>query len=108
MANGNGHDQNDDDDNRIDWSQDENVHNDNDDSNDIDVIEFPRIEKQIRRSLRRFGNIFPKLNWSSCEDAHWIQACGSKCSSLTDIFLLLKSSDKIVHDLIDPYVLIVN
>lgn len=83
-----------------------NGHDENDDLNDeeINVIEFPQIEKRIRRSLRRYGNLFPKLNWSSCEDASWVQANGTKCSDLTSIFLMLKSSDKIVHDLTDPYV----
>lgn len=44
--------------------------------------------------------MFPKLNWSSPKDAQWI-AFGNtlKCTSPSDIYLLLKSSDFIVHDL---------
>ncbi|XP_075585581.1 uncharacterized protein LOC124498536 isoform X1 [Dermatophagoides farinae] len=106
VTNGNGHNQNGhsddhDDDNGIDW--DDNHDDPSDNNEEINVIEFPQIEKRIRRSLRRYGNLFPKLNWSSCEDASWVQANGTKCSDLTSVFLMLKSSDKIVHDLIDPF-----
>ncbi|UXI18822.1 hypothetical protein NH340_JMT04765 [Sarcoptes scabiei] len=70
---------------------------------DLQVIEFPSIEKQLRRCLRKFQHVFIKLNWSSCEDSCWMHATRTKCSDLTSIFLLLKSSDKIVHDLTDPF-----
>lgn len=74
---------------------------DNDEEEGI-LVEFPLIEKQIRRCLSEFKFVFPKLNWSSCEDSSWINTTGTKCSDLTGIFLLIKSSDKIVHDLTNP------
>lgn len=44
--------------------------------------------------------MFPKLNWTSPRDAAWISATQSlKCTSPFDVFLLLKSSDFINHDL---------
>lgn len=46
------------------------------------------------------GNIVPKLNWSAPKDATWISATNSmECSTPNDIYLLLKSSDFITHDL---------
>lgn len=68
-----------------------------------DVPEFPELEADIRRSICKYRFVFPKLNWSACEDAKWIQACGTKCNTLSEIFLLLKSSDKIVHDLTEAF-----
>lgn len=46
------------------------------------------------------GNVVPKLNWSAPKDATWINATNSmECRSPNDIYLLLKSSDFISHDL---------
>ena len=42
----------------------------------------------------------PKLNWSAPKDATWISATNSMaCVTPNDIYLLLKSSDFITHDL---------
>lgn len=46
------------------------------------------------------GSIVPKLNWSAPKDATWISATNSmECNTPNDIYLLLKSSDFITHDL---------
>jgi hypothetical protein len=46
------------------------------------------------------GQVFPKLNWSSPKDATWIATEKNlKCRNYADIFLLLKSSDFVTHDL---------
>ena len=48
--------------------------------------------------------MFIKLNWSSPKDATWIVFNNSlRCSSLSQLYLLLKSSDFIVHDLTRPF-----
>ncbi|CAG8601569.1 5524_t:CDS:2 [Rhizophagus irregularis] len=62
---------------------------------------FPDLEQQIWDIIDEFdGSVFPKLNWSSPRDATWISATNTlKCNSPSDIFLLLKSSDFIAHDL---------
>ncbi|KAI8342273.1 D123-domain-containing protein [Chlamydoabsidia padenii] len=59
------------------------------------------IEEAIRQAVDEFGGaVFPKLNWSSPRDAAWIATTQSlKCTSPFDVFLLLKSSDFINHDL---------
>jgi len=44
--------------------------------------------------------VVPKLNWSSPKDATWISALNSmECRSANDVYLLLKSSDFVTHDL---------
>ena len=46
------------------------------------------------------GNVVPKLNWSAPKDATWISATNNmECHTPNDIYLLLKSSDFIAHDL---------
>ena len=46
------------------------------------------------------GNVVPKLNWSAPKDATWISATNNmECRTPNDIYLLLKSSDFITHDL---------
>ncbi|KAL5036450.1 hypothetical protein RTP6_004022 [Batrachochytrium dendrobatidis] len=66
---------------------------------------FPTLEAHIISSITRLGGrIFPKLNWSSPKDAAWITfATTLQCTTPADIFLLLKSSDFIAHDLSHAY-----
>lgn len=46
------------------------------------------------------GAVAPKLNWSAPKDATWIAATNSmECRTPNDIYLLLKSSDFVTHDL---------
>ncbi len=46
------------------------------------------------------GKVAPKLNWSAPKDATWISATNSmECRLPSDIYLLLKSSDFVSHDL---------
>nr|ACI90369.1 cell division cycle protein 123-like protein [Philodina roseola] len=54
--------------------------------------------------LDEFDAVFPKLNWSSPKDARWVVVDNRlKCTNLAEIFLLLKSSDFITHDLSEPF-----
>lgn len=41
----------------------------------------------------------PKLNWSAPKDATWINANSMDCRTANDVYLLLKSSDFVTHDL---------
>lgn len=46
----------------------------------------------------------PKLNWSAPKDATWISATNSlECKTANDVYLLLKSSDFVTHDLQHAY-----
>jgi hypothetical protein len=50
------------------------------------------------------GKVVPKLNWSAPKDATFMSATNDMiCSSANDIYLLLKSSDFITHDLHHPF-----
>ncbi|KAH7354133.1 D123-domain-containing protein [Plectosphaerella cucumerina] len=63
---------------------------------------FPEIHKEIQDRIRELGGaVVPKLNWSSPKDAAWISPHQNtlKCTSPNDIYLLLKSSSFVSHDL---------
>ncbi|KAL7119034.1 hypothetical protein ACP275_02G038000 [Erythranthe tilingii] len=66
---------------------------------------FPELEAEIKASIGTLGGaVFPKLNWSAPKDSAWISSIGNlKCKNFSDIALLLKSSDSIVHDLCHAY-----
>lgn len=62
---------------------------------------FPELDAQIRRAINEYGAVFPKLNFSSPRDAAWVLSPSSplKCTSPADVYLLLKSSDFVTHDI---------
>lgn len=80
---------------------------------------FPELDAQIRAAIREYGAVFPKLNFSSPkvrargflaapetpspvpQDAAWVLPASSplKCTSPSDVYMLLKSSDFVAHDL---------
>ena len=46
------------------------------------------------------GRVAPKLNWSAPKDATWINPTNSmECRSANDVYMMLKSSDFVTHDL---------
>ena len=59
------------------------------------------VHQRIKSNLLELGgSVMPKLNWSAPKDATWISATNSMaCTTPNDIYLLLKSSDFITHDL---------
>ena len=77
-----------------------------DDSEDEDAlldpsIQFRDVHQKIKDTIDELGGkVTPKLNWSAPKDATWIAATNSmECRTPNDIYLLLKSSDFITHDL---------
>ncbi|KAF8501097.1 D123-domain-containing protein [Russula emetica] len=79
---------------------------DNDDeANDSFAVRysFPELDAQIRATIDEYGGaVFPKLNFSSPKDAAWLLPSSPsplRCTSPADVYILLKSSDFIVHDL---------
>lgn len=67
---------------------------------------FPEFNQLINQAINEKlgGKIFPKLNWSAPRDASWMGVGHSlMCESLTQVWLLLKSSEFIVHDLTQPF-----
>ncbi|KAM8884373.1 translation initiation factor eIF2 assembly protein [Synchiropus picturatus] len=71
----------------------------------VTAPEFPEFNSKVLEAINALGGrVFPKLNWSSPRDANWIALNSTlECRSLSDIFLLFKSSDFITHDLTQPY-----
>ncbi|KAJ5768931.1 hypothetical protein N7520_003490 [Penicillium odoratum] len=67
-------------------------------------IEWADIHKQIKDTISEFGKVTPKLNWSAPKDATFMAATNdTKCATPNDVYLLLKSSDFITHDLEHPF-----
>lgn len=66
---------------------------------------FPEFSSQVRDAISRLGGrIFCKLNWSSPRDATWVAFGNSlQCTQLSQIYLLLKSSEFLSHDLLEPF-----
>eukprot|EP00658_Telonema_sp_P-2_P042503 TRINITY_DN3051_c0_g1_i2.p1 TRINITY_DN3051_c0_g1~~TRINITY_DN3051_c0_g1_i2.p1 ORF type:complete len:326 (+),score=100.04 TRINITY_DN3051_c0_g1_i2:177-1154(+) len=61
---------------------------------------FAQLERQIDEAIEELGGeVVPKLNWSTPKDAVWMSPSGLKCSTPAEVFLLLKSSDRVGHDL---------
>ncbi|KAK4204360.1 putative cell division cycle protein [Triangularia verruculosa] len=63
---------------------------------------FPDLHNKIESTIKQLGGaVAPKLNWSSPRDATWISRHPNtvKCTSANDIYILLKSSSFISHDL---------
>ena len=77
-------------------------YDDEDDDNEQDPSEeWPEIHAQIQATIKELGGkVVPKLNWSAPKDATWISATNDmECRTANDVYLLLKSSDFITHDL---------
>lgn len=96
--------------------QQNDAHDDHDDSSSeteweneetpvAEAPSFPALDEAITQSIQNLGGaVFPKLNWSSPKDAGWISFHNSlKCTCPADVYLLLKSSEFISHDISDPY-----
>lgn len=76
------------------------------DSEEADEEEDPSVDwrdihTQVEETIRELdGKVTPKLNWSSPKDATWIAVTNDlQCQTPNDIYMLLKSSDFITHDL---------
>ncbi|KAL4899638.1 cell division cycle protein [Aspergillus multicolor] len=67
--------------------------------------EWPEIHAQVKSTIAELdGKVAPKLNWSAPKDATWMAATNDmQCRTPNDIYLLLKSSDFITHDLEHPF-----
>lgn len=76
--------------------------NDDDEDDTIDPsVNWRETHEAIERTIEELGGkVAPKLNWSAPKDATWINATNSmECRTPNDIYLLLKSSDFVTHDL---------
>lgn len=62
--------------------------------------EFQEVHDEIKDTIKEWGPVTPKLNWSAPRDATWILATNTmKCENASDVYLLLNASNYIMHDL---------
>ncbi|ORY10547.1 D123-domain-containing protein [Clohesyomyces aquaticus] len=79
--------------------------NEGDDADDADNYDPSASWRDTHETIERAiddlgGKVAPKLNWSAPKDATWMAATNSmECRTPNDIYLLLKSSDFVTHDL---------
>ncbi|KIW87122.1 uncharacterized protein Z519_12233 [Cladophialophora bantiana CBS 173.52] len=75
--------------------------NDEDEENEDPSEQWADIHDKIRSTIAELGGkVIPKLNWSAPKDATWIATTNDmECRTPNDVYLLLKSSDFITHDL---------
>ena len=66
---------------------------------------FEELTRKIEEAIESLGGaVFPKLNWSAPRDSAWISYNGTlKCTTPSDVYLLLKSSDRVSHDINQPF-----
>ena len=77
------------------------VENNNEDMCPYESIDdFHQLTADITQAINDLkGEVFVKLNWSAPTDASWLKGGSLKCLNATDVYLLLKSSDRIVYDI---------
>lgn len=64
------------------------------------LSEFPEFHSKIKAAIHNLGSVAPKLNWSCPQDATWMMMNNTmQCKSAAELYLLLKSSDYVNHDL---------
>ena len=98
-----------DDNDRTDWSDSDsgiffstdNASDAEDEEDNDPSAQWREIHQAIKLTIEELdGKVVPKLNWSAPKDATWIAATNSmECRTPNDIYLLLKSSDFVTHDL---------
>ncbi|KXT05351.1 hypothetical protein AC578_11086 [Pseudocercospora eumusae] len=78
---------------------DEEEEDDEEDQEDV-AAEWRHVHQAIRATIAELGGkVIPKLDWSAPKDATFMNANTMECKKPSDIYLLLKSSDFITHDL---------
>ncbi|OAP61343.1 hypothetical protein AYL99_03546 [Fonsecaea erecta] len=75
--------------------------NDDEDEDEDPSERWADIHAKIRSTISELGGkVMPKLNWSAPKDATWIATTNDmECRTPNDVYLLLKSSDFVTHDL---------
>lgn len=90
------------------WDSNDSWASDSDDDQDGKRPNFKNFNEKLwnLKSLLTTSSVFLKLNWSSASDAYFAikNSKNGKVESISEIYKLLKSSDRIIHDLDRPYV----
>ena len=108
------HDNDDDDDDF--WSSDKEQAGDHSGTNETEEEEydsddqppkqfsFPLLTEQMEAAIQSLGgSVVPKLNWSAPKDATWMNGGSLKCKTPGDVYLLIKSSDFCLHDVLHAF-----
>lgn len=90
------------------WSSDSDQdkgqgHDDDDETDDSDshIFELSDLTEQINHGIKTLGgSVIPKLNWSAPRDASWINNGSLRCETAGDVYLLVKSSDFCLNDIL--------
>lgn len=62
--------------------------------------DFQDLTSRIKQAIVDLkGEVFVKLNWSAPLDASWLKGGSLKCLNSSEVYLLLKSSDRITFDI---------
>lgn len=71
------------------------------DTGGAEMPEFLELHAEIEAAIEELGGcVAPKLNWSAPHDAAWVSSSKSlACRNADEVILLLKSSDRIAHDI---------
>eukprot|EP00668_Euglena_longa_P045674 GGOE01061352.1.p1 GENE.GGOE01061352.1~~GGOE01061352.1.p1 ORF type:complete len:343 (+),score=62.21 GGOE01061352.1:83-1030(+) len=69
------------------------------DDEGVPCPEFPILVERIKLCLADWGAVVPRSNWTVPQDAAWIiPSHSAKCTSVEDIFLLIKASSRLAYD----------
>lgn len=80
-------------------ASDENGQESDDEQEDV-AAGWRNIHTALQDTIETLGGrVMPKLNWSAPKDATWMNANSMDCRTANDVYLLLKSSDFVTHDL---------
>lgn len=86
------------------WSDEEDQHSENEDKDECMVEEkfhFPTLNENLSKAIESLdGAVLPKLNWSAPKDASWVNGGSLRCETPGDVYLLVKSSDFCLHDVL--------
>lgn len=82
-------------------NDDDSGYDDPEDDDPDPAEQWRDLHDQINSTITQLGGkVVPKLNWSAPKDATWISTTNDmECRNANDVYLLLKSSDFITHDL---------
>ncbi|KAJ2723063.1 hypothetical protein GGI07_002890 [Coemansia sp. Benny D115] len=64
------------------------------------TVDVSSTVEEIRKAIEELGGkVFPRMNWSAPTDASWMSADNTlQCQTPSEVFALLKGSDKVVGD----------
>lgn len=81
-------------------NDDDSGYSDDEDEEDPSEL-WSEVHEKVKSTIAELGGkVYPKLNWSAPKDATWISTTNDmECRTANEIYLLLKSSDFITHDL---------